>query len=137
MAARYSRPRAKAEWMADRRADARGLDNQAPCSQDNPIAGAESASSPLPSVSRFVILKSMTKAISVRLDDEAQRALRALEATGLSQSEAIRSALLASAQRLRKRSELAAEAAGLEADDVDRAEMLAIAAMMESVRAAR
>ena len=78
----------------------------------------------------------MTKAISVRLDDEAQRALRVLEATGLSQSEAIRSALLASAQRLRKQSELAAEAAALEADDVDRAEMLSIAAMMESVRAA-
>jgi Arc/MetJ-type ribon-helix-helix transcriptional regulator len=80
--------------------------------------------------------EAMTKAISVRLDDEAQRALRVLEATGLSQSEAIRSALVASAGRLRKQSELAAEAAALEADDVDRAEMLSIAAMMESVRAA-
>jgi Arc/MetJ-type ribon-helix-helix transcriptional regulator len=79
----------------------------------------------------------MTKAISVRLDDEAQRALRVLEATGLSQSEAIRAALLASAHRLRKQSELAAEVAALEADDDDRAEMLSIAAMMESVRAAR
>ena len=88
------------------------------------------------SVSRSVILRLMAKAISVRLDDEAQRALRLLEATGLSQSEAIRSALLASAQRLRKQSELAAEVAALEADDVDRAEMLAIAAMMESMRAA-
>ena len=79
----------------------------------------------------------MTKAVSVRLDDEAQRALRALEATGLSQSEAIRSALLVSAGRLRKQSELAAEVATLEADDLDRAEMLSIAAMMESMRAAR
>ena len=79
----------------------------------------------------------MAKAISVRLDDEAQRALRVLEATGLSQSEAIRSALLASADRLRRRGELAAEVAALEADDLDRAEMLSIAAMMESVRAAR
>jgi Arc/MetJ-type ribon-helix-helix transcriptional regulator len=78
----------------------------------------------------------VTKAISVRLDEEAQRALRALEATGLSQSDAIRSALLASAARLRKYSELAAEVAALEADDADRAEMLSIAAMMESVRAA-
>lgn len=78
----------------------------------------------------------MAKAISVRLDDETQRALRVLEATGLSQSEAIRSALLASAERLRKRSELAAEVSALEADDVDRAEMLSIAAMMESMRAA-
>jgi Arc/MetJ-type ribon-helix-helix transcriptional regulator len=77
----------------------------------------------------------MAKAISVRLDDKAQRALRSLEATGLSQSEAIRSALLASAHRLSTRSELAAEVAALEADEADRAEMLAIASMMESMRA--
>jgi antitoxin component of RelBE/YafQ-DinJ toxin-antitoxin module len=79
----------------------------------------------------------MAKAISVRLDDDAQRALRVLEATGVSQSEAIRSSLLASAERLRRRSELAAEVAALEADELDRAEMVSIAAMMESVRAAR
>jgi antitoxin component of RelBE/YafQ-DinJ toxin-antitoxin module len=78
----------------------------------------------------------MAKAISVRLDDEAQRALRVLEATGMSQSEAIRSALLASAKRLRNRSELAAEVAVLEADETDRREMLSVAAMMESMRAA-
>lgn len=79
----------------------------------------------------------MTKAISVRLDDDAERALRILEATGLSRSAAIRSALLASAERLRKRSELAAEAAALEADEADRAEMLSLASMMETMRAAR
>ena len=79
----------------------------------------------------------VAKAISVRLDDEAQRALRSLEATGLSQSEAIRSALLASAHRLSTRRELAAEVAALEADEADRAEMLSIASMMESMRAAR
>src|SRR4029077_1334639 len=79
----------------------------------------------------FCHTSSMAKAISVRLDDEAQRALRILEATGLSQSAAIRSALLASAERVRKRSELAAEAASLEADEADRAEMLSIALMME------
>jgi len=78
----------------------------------------------------------MTKAISVRLDDDAQRALRILEATGLSQSEAVRAALLASAERVRRKSELAAEAASLEANEVDRAEMLSIASMMESLRAA-
>jgi len=78
----------------------------------------------------------MAKAISVRLDDEAQRALRMLEATGLSRSAAIRAALLASAERLRKRSDLAAEVAALEADEVDRAEMLSIASMMETMRAA-
>jgi len=79
----------------------------------------------------------MGKAISVRLDDEAQRALQLLEASGLSPSEAIRSSLLASAARLRRSKELAAEAAALESDEADREEMLAVAALMESLRAPR
>lgn len=78
----------------------------------------------------------MAKAISVRLDDEAERALRLLESTGLSRSEAIRSSLLASADRMRRRSQLAAEVAALEVDDDDRDEMLAVASLMESLRAA-
>ena len=65
----------------------------------------------------------MAKAISVRLDDDAEQALRMLEATGLSRSEAIRMSLLASAERMRRRHEVAREAAALEADDVDRAEL--------------
>jgi len=77
----------------------------------------------------------MTKAISVRLDDDAQQALRMLEATGLSRSEAIRSSLLASAQRMRRRHEVAREAAALEADEADRAEMVAVASLMASMRA--
>jgi Arc/MetJ-type ribon-helix-helix transcriptional regulator len=77
----------------------------------------------------------MARAISVRLDEEAERALRSLEAAGLSRSEAIRSALIDSARRLQRRSELAAEAAALEADDADRQEMLAVASLMESLRA--
>lgn len=77
----------------------------------------------------------MGKAISVRLDDEAERALRLLEASGLSSSEAIRASLLASAARLRRAKELAAEAASLEADEADREEMLVVAALMESLRA--
>lgn len=79
----------------------------------------------------------MTQAISVRLDDEAERALRALEATGISRSEAIRSALIEAARRLRRSSELAAEVAALEADGADRAEMLEVAGLMESLRASR
>lgn len=78
----------------------------------------------------------MGKAISVRLDDDPERALRTLEASGMSRSEAIRSSLLASAERLRRRKELATEAAMLEADDEDRDEMLAVATLMESLRAA-
>jgi hypothetical protein len=80
-------------------------------------------------------MSAMAKAISVRLDDEAERALRKLEAAGMSRSEAIRSALLASAQRLRRRRQLAAEVADLEADDADRDEMFAVAEVMESLRA--
>ena len=79
----------------------------------------------------------MAHAISVRLDDEAERALRSLEAAGLSRSEAIRSALIDSARRMQRRSELAAEVAALEADNADRGEMLEIAGLMESLRASR
>lgn len=82
-------------------------------------------------------LVGMTKAISVRLDDEAVQALRALEASGMGRSEAIRSALVRAARALQRRDELAAEVAALEADDVDRSEMLAVAEMMESLRAPR
>lgn len=78
----------------------------------------------------------MAKAISVRLDDEALKALRTLEAAGMSRSDAIRSALLAAAARLRRRRELAAEVAALEADEDDRREMLEVASLMESLRAA-
>ena len=77
----------------------------------------------------------MAEAISVRLDDEAAQALRTLEATGLTRSEAIRTALIGSAHRVRRSKELAAEVAVLEADAADRAEMASVAQMMESLRA--
>ena len=77
----------------------------------------------------------MARAISVRLDDDADKALRVLEASGMTQSEAIRTALLASADRLRRSKELAAEVAALEADPQDRQEMLAVAELMEVLRA--
>ncbi len=77
----------------------------------------------------------MAQAISVRLDDEALRALSELEATGVTRSEAIRAALVEAASRLHDKRALAAEVAALEADDDDRAEMLAVAELMESLRA--
>lgn len=77
----------------------------------------------------------MGAAISVRLDEEAERALQMLEAAGLSRSEAIREALVESARRLRRRAELAAEVKALDGDDGDRQEMLAVAELMESLRA--
>ena len=79
----------------------------------------------------------MARAISVRLDDEADKALRALESTGLTQSEAIRVALVGEVRSRRRSKELAAEVAALEADEHDREEMLAVAEVMESLRAAR
>jgi Arc/MetJ-type ribon-helix-helix transcriptional regulator len=79
-------------------------------------------------------LATVAKAISVRLDDEAERALRQLEASGLTRSEAIRSALVAAAERQHTRAALAAEVAALEADEADRAEMGAVAELMEALR---
>jgi Arc/MetJ-type ribon-helix-helix transcriptional regulator len=78
----------------------------------------------------------MSQAISVRLDDAALRALSELEATGMTRSEAIRAAIVEAASRLHDKEALAAEVAALEADDDDRAEMLAVAELMESLRAA-
>jgi len=77
----------------------------------------------------------VSQAISVRLDDEAMRALAQLETTGLSRSAAIRAALMTAAARLRDRQHLATEAASLEADEHDRAEMRAVAELMEQLRA--
>jgi predicted transcriptional regulator len=78
----------------------------------------------------------MSSAISVRLDPDVLRALAQLEATGLTRSEAIRRAILDSAARLQQRTALAAEAAALESDEGDRREMLEVASLMESMRAA-
>ncbi|CAN5782700.1 hypothetical protein BH20ACT4_BH20ACT4_06570 [soil metagenome] len=77
----------------------------------------------------------MAHAISVRLDDEAMLALAQLETTGLNRSAAIRAALIAAAGRLHDRQSLAAEIAALEADEDDRAEMRAVAELMEHLRA--
>ena len=77
----------------------------------------------------------MAQAISVRLDDDTLRALSELEATGMTRSEAIRAAIVEAASRLHDKQSLAAEVAALEADNDDRAEMPAVAELMESLRA--
>ena len=79
----------------------------------------------------------MGRAISVRLDDDALRALGQLEATGLSRSAAIRQALLDAAERRSRQAAVAAEVRALEEDEADRREMLEVAALMESLRAPR
>ena len=73
--------------------------------------------------------------ISVRLDEQARRALAELEATGMSRSDAVRRGLVAAAQRLRERQRLIDEVAELAADETDRAEAAEVAAMMEDLRA--
>jgi predicted transcriptional regulator len=77
----------------------------------------------------------MTRAVSVRLDDDVRRALRTLEATGLSRSEAIRKSILDAAAALRRNEALRAEVAALEADEADRREMQEVASLMESLHA--
>ena len=73
------------------------------------------------------------RAISVRLDERAQRALDELVASGLSQSEAIRSALVETAGRLRDEG-LLEEARRVAADPDDRAEAAAVLTFMEELR---
>ncbi len=80
-------------------------------------------------------VSSVSRAISIRLDEEAERALLRLEASGMNRSEAIRTALVESAQRLRQRQQIADEVAALEADEADREEMLEVASFMERLRA--
>ncbi|MGH3443035.1 MAG: hypothetical protein ACRDUY_13525 [Nitriliruptorales bacterium] len=77
----------------------------------------------------------MRDSISVRLDENARRALAELEATGISRSEAVRRGLVAAAQRLRDRQRLIDEVAALAEDEQDRAEAAEVAAMMEELRA--
>ena len=77
----------------------------------------------------------MERAISVRLDEGAQRALRVLTRDGRSRSDAIRAALIAAARRAEP--SVREEAAVLAADDGDRAEMAEVAALMEELRAPR
>jgi len=74
------------------------------------------------------------KAISIRLDDEAQRALGALTATGRKQSEVVREALIELARR-QDRVSLVAEVERLNADPRDRAEKAHVARLMEALRA--
>jgi len=72
--------------------------------------------------------------VSIRLDAQSQRSLRALEASGLSRSEAIRKGLFVAAEQLRRMDAIREEAQMVASDQQDRHEMLVIAAFMESLR---
>jgi Arc/MetJ-type ribon-helix-helix transcriptional regulator len=75
------------------------------------------------------------RAISVRLDPEADAALAALVASGLTQSQAIRLSLVEATRRRAGDRSLAAEAARLAADKGDRAEIADVRAFMDELRA--
>jgi Arc/MetJ-type ribon-helix-helix transcriptional regulator len=74
------------------------------------------------------------KAISVRLDAEAQRALQILMRSGASQSEAIRGALL-TASRQALYEQLEADAKRVGADPADRAEVAELLEFMDALSA--
>jgi Arc/MetJ-type ribon-helix-helix transcriptional regulator len=65
----------------------------------------------------------MARSLHVRLDESSEAALRLVRGGEMSDSEAVRAALLESAARRRTRSSLAAEVEQLAADGADRAEM--------------
>jgi hypothetical protein len=73
----------------------------------------------------------VTRAIHVRLDETATAALGLLrDASGLTDSEAVRLALNEAAERRRSRTALVAEAQVLAADAADRAEARAVLELM-------
>jgi antitoxin component of RelBE/YafQ-DinJ toxin-antitoxin module len=74
-------------------------------------------------------------ALSVRLDSEADAALEVLVGTGMTQSQAIRLALVEAAQRRRGDLSLAAEAARLAADPIDLREIADIREFMDELDA--
>jgi len=76
-----------------------------------------------------------SRLVSIRLDPKAEEALGVLTRGGRSRSAAIREALVEAARR-RSSAELREEAAAAAADPVDRAEAVAVAELMESLRAA-
>jgi hypothetical protein len=70
--------------------------------------------------------------LSVRLDAEALRALEVVSAGGLTQSQAIRTALLEAARR---RQDLAEEAKRLARDEADRIELRYISESLDEIAA--
>lgn len=72
----------------------------------------------------------MSRSLHVRLDDNSAAALRIVREGSMTDSEAVRTALLESAARRRARSSIAAEVERLAADEDDRTEMRVIREQM-------
>jgi hypothetical protein len=72
----------------------------------------------------------MSRSLHVRLDDSSTAALRIVRGGSMTDSEAVRTALMESAARRRTRSSIAAEVERLATDEGDRAEMTIIREQM-------
>ena len=72
----------------------------------------------------------MARSLHVRLDDASVAALEVVRASGMSDSDAVRTALREAAGRRRARSALREEVLRLAADDADRKEMRIIREQM-------
>lgn len=72
----------------------------------------------------------MSRSLHVRLDDSSAAALQIVRGGSMSDSEAVRTALLESATRRRTRSSIAAEVDRLATDEADRAEMQVVREQM-------
>lgn len=72
----------------------------------------------------------MARSIHVRLDDSSAAALEVVRASGMSDSDAVRTALREAAARRRARSALREEVLRVAADDKDREEMRIIREQM-------
>jgi len=75
----------------------------------------------------------MSRSLHVRLDDSSAAALKVVRGGSMTDSEAVRTALLESAARRRARSSIAAEVERLAADDTDRTEMRVIREQMSEL----
>lgn len=75
----------------------------------------------------------MSRSLHVRLDDSSVAALEVVRSTGMTDSEAVRTALREAAARRRLRSALAVEVREIAEDDRDREEMRAIREQMSEL----
>jgi hypothetical protein len=74
-----------------------------------------------------------SRTVRARLDAPSERALSVLMGEGRNESEAVREALVESAERRRRRSSLAAEVKALAADAADTSERRSVLADLESL----
>jgi hypothetical protein len=79
----------------------------------------------------------VTRSLHVRLDDSSLSALRVVRADGLTDSEAVRTALREAAARRRARGSIREEVERLAADRDDREEMRLVREQLESLAPSR